>query len=29
VSGHRTDGIDLYHIMPINAKLGLDHTLGS
>ena len=22
VRGHRTDGIDLYHIMPINAKLG-------
>jgi iron complex outermembrane receptor protein len=29
VRGHRTDGIDLYHIMPINAKLALDHTLGA
>ncbi len=27
--GQRTDGIDLYHVMPVNAKLGLDHTLGN
>lgn len=29
VRGQRTDGVDLYHIMPINAKLALDHRLGS
>ncbi|WP_316228604.1 TonB-dependent receptor [Bradyrhizobium sp. SZCCHNR1092] len=29
VRGKRTDGIDLYHMMPINAKLALDHRLGS
>jgi iron complex outermembrane receptor protein len=28
VRGERTDGTNLYHIMPINAKLALDHTLG-
>ncbi|MEY9883860.1 TonB-dependent receptor [Bradyrhizobium sp. USDA 329] len=28
VRGQRTDGVDLYHIMPINAKLALDHLLG-
>ncbi len=28
VRGQRTDGINLYHVMPINAKLALDHTLG-
>ncbi len=28
VRGERTDGINLYHVMPINAKLALDHTLG-
>jgi iron complex outermembrane receptor protein len=29
VRGQRTDGVNLYHIMPINAKLALDHTLGN
>jgi iron complex outermembrane receptor protein len=28
VRGQRTDGINLYHVMPINAKFALDHTLG-
>jgi len=28
VRGQRTDGVNLYHVMPINAKLALDHTLG-
>jgi len=28
VRGERTDGINLYHMMPINAKLALDHKLG-
>ena len=28
VHGERTDGINLYHMMPINAKLALDHKLG-
>ncbi len=28
VRGQRTDGVDLYHMMPINAKLALDHLLG-
>ncbi|MBI5130459.1 MAG: TonB-dependent receptor plug domain-containing protein [Rhodopseudomonas palustris] len=28
VRGQRTDGINLYHVMPINAKLALDHELG-
>ena len=28
VRGERTDGINLYHMMPINAKLALDHRLG-
>ncbi|MDR3468485.1 MAG: TonB-dependent receptor plug domain-containing protein [Xanthobacteraceae bacterium] len=27
VRGERTDGVDLYHMMPINGKLALDHTL--
>jgi iron complex outermembrane receptor protein len=26
--GQRADGINLYHMMPINAKLALDHRLG-
>jgi len=26
--GQRIDGIDLYHVMPVNTKLALDHTLG-
>lgn len=29
VRGQRTDGVDLYHIMPVNAKLALDHALGN
>ncbi len=29
VRGQRTDGIDLYHMMPVNATLALDHTLGN
>ncbi|MEW6257764.1 MAG: TonB-dependent receptor plug domain-containing protein [Pseudomonadota bacterium] len=29
VRGQRTDGIDLYHMMPLNATLALDHTLGN
>lgn len=28
VRGQRTDRINLYHIMPVSAKLALDHTLG-
>lgn len=28
VRGYRTDGVDLYHMMPVNAKLALDHHLG-
>lgn len=28
VRGQRTDGINLYHIMPINGKLAIDHTIG-
>ncbi|OYY83831.1 MAG: TonB-dependent receptor, partial [Rhizobiales bacterium 35-66-30] len=29
VRGQRTDGVNLYHIMPVNAMLALDHTLGN
>lgn len=29
VDGERTDGIGLYHLMPINAKIAVDHTLGN
>jgi iron complex outermembrane receptor protein len=29
VHGERTDGIGLYHLMPINAKIALDHTWGN
>ncbi|OYX12787.1 MAG: TonB-dependent receptor, partial [Rhizobiales bacterium 32-66-8] len=29
VEGQRTDGINLYHMMPVNVTLGLDHTLGN
>ncbi|MDE1566594.1 TonB-dependent receptor [Aquabacter sp. P-9] len=29
VRGQRTDGINLYHMMPVNATLALDHTLGN
>lgn len=29
VRGQRTDGENLYHIMPVNATLALDHALGS
>ena len=28
VRGERTDGVNLYHVMPINAKVALEHTLG-
>lgn len=28
VRGERTDGINLYRMMPLNGKLALDHTLG-
>lgn len=28
VRGERTDGNNLYHMMPFNMKLGLDHSLG-
>ncbi|RTL54522.1 MAG: TonB-dependent receptor [Bradyrhizobiaceae bacterium] len=28
VRGERTDGINLYHMMPLNGKLALDHTMG-
>lgn len=28
VRGQRTDGVDLYHVMPLNAKLAIDHVLG-
>jgi iron complex outermembrane recepter protein len=28
VRGQRTDGVDLYHMMPINAKIALDHRVG-
>ncbi|QUS39679.1 TonB-dependent receptor [Tardiphaga alba] len=28
VAGQRTDGVDLYRMMPLNAKLALDHKLG-
>lgn len=28
VRGERTDGVNLYHMMPLNGKLALDHTLG-
>ncbi|WP_341992101.1 TonB-dependent receptor plug domain-containing protein [Azorhizobium sp. AG788] len=28
VRGQRTDGVNLYQIMPVNATLALDHTLG-
>ncbi len=28
VRGQRTDRVDLYHMMPVNAKLALDHRLG-
>jgi hypothetical protein len=29
VDGERTDGIGLYHLMPINAKISIDHALGN
>ncbi len=29
VRGQRTDGTNLYHIMPVNATLALDHVLGN
>ncbi|HEY0218683.1 MAG TPA: TonB-dependent receptor, partial [Afipia sp.] len=29
VRGERTDGINLYHMMPLNGKLALDHTIGA
>ena len=29
VRGQRTDGVNLYHMMPVNATLALDHTLGN
>jgi iron complex outermembrane receptor protein len=29
VHGERTDGIGLYHMMPINTKIALDHALGN
>ncbi len=29
VRGQRTDGVDLYHIMPVNGTVGLDHTIGN
>ncbi|WP_205666208.1 TonB-dependent receptor plug domain-containing protein [Aquabacter cavernae] len=29
VRGQRTDGQNLYHIMPVNTTLALDHTLGN
>ncbi len=29
VHGERTDGVGLYHLMPINAKIALDHALGN
>ena len=28
VRGQRTDGVDLFHMMPINAKLALEHHFG-
>lgn len=28
VQGQRTDGINLYHMMPLNGTIALDHTLG-
>lgn len=28
VRGERTDGVNLYHVMPINAKVALEHALG-
>ncbi|MBO4226697.1 TonB-dependent receptor [Bradyrhizobium neotropicale] len=28
VRGQRQDGIDLYHVMPINAKLAFEHAIG-
>ncbi|MFC0241336.1 hypothetical protein ACFFJ6_12705 [Rhodopseudomonas telluris] len=28
VRGQRTDGVNLYHAMPIDAKIALDHELG-
>ena len=28
VRGQRTDGINLYHVMPLNGKLAFDHKLG-
>lgn len=28
VRGQRTDGVNLYHLMPINAKIAFDHALG-
>jgi iron complex outermembrane receptor protein len=28
VRGQRTDGINLYHVMPLNGRLAIDHTLG-
>ncbi|MFH1556761.1 MAG: TonB-dependent receptor plug domain-containing protein [Pseudomonadota bacterium] len=29
VRGRRTDSVNLYHMMPVNATLALDHTLGN
>nr|WP_244644474.1 TonB-dependent receptor [Azorhizobium oxalatiphilum] len=29
VRGERTDGVNLYHIMPVNGTLALDHTIGN
>ncbi|MGU3493343.1 TonB-dependent receptor [Xanthobacteraceae bacterium A53D] len=29
VRGERTDGVNLYHMMPLNGTLALDHTLGN
>lgn len=29
VRGQRVDGVNLYHIMPVNATLALDHVLGN
>ncbi|MEJ2623825.1 MAG: TonB-dependent receptor plug domain-containing protein [Pseudolabrys sp.] len=28
VRGQRTDGVNLYHVMPLNARFAIDHTLG-
>ncbi|KIZ40635.1 MULTISPECIES: TonB-dependent receptor [Rhodopseudomonas] len=29
VRGERTDGVNLYHVMPVNAKIALDHAIGN